>query len=659
MSIAPDLGALAERNARETFASAAEILRLPEPLSIREWSEKYRFVAKGTSPLSRDCDRRFEALPYQREPLDSFTDPDVQVCVLDWASRLGKTELLNCVDGYCIHHAPRGTLVVYPTIDSAKAWRREFFDPMVEATPVLRDIVAPPKSRKGGNTLLHVKFPGGFIRGIGTNSPSAFRQIQAPTVRCDEIDAMLDGREGDPILLAFRRADNYPDSIQILSSTPTIKGFSRIENWLERSDYRKWNVPCPKCNKLQILLWPQIVWPKNQPEKAELVCLHCDSGLNDRHRVDMIRAGHWRATQDFNGVREYWLNGINSLFPSKKGFRSKLHQMAQEFLDAKRGKGFEGNAKQAIKVWVNTFKAETYEEEGAEIAADPLLQRREPYTIDSQNPGKTPLPAGVLLLTAGVDVQDDRLEAEIVGWGEGEESWGIEFAVFEGDPNTPDRPGSPSVWTLLDNWLMREFRTENGHALHVAATCVDTGGHRTEAAYRFVRPRQVRRVFGVKGASTHASPIVNRPAKSKTKKVRLIIVGTDTAKELLFSRLQLSEPGPGYMHYPQSYSEVFFKQLTNEKAVTVVYKGQPILTFVPKGPHEALDIRVYSLAAFKLLNANLPAIAKKLSVPMETPKDPESNEAAGSAEKPAKPEAPAPVKSKIRRSRPLRRGGWV
>lgn len=614
----------------------------PPKLDVAAWARKYRFVASGTSPKPG----KFIAFPYQIEPMQSFSDPEVQVTVLQWASRTGKTEILNNLQGATIHQYPRSILIVYPTLDAAKNWRREFFDPAVEATPVLRDLIPKSRGKKGRNTTLHVQFPGGFIRGIGVNSPSGFRQIQAPVVIMDEIDAMPDTSEGDPVSLAFRRADNYADSVQVLASTPTIAGSSRIEGWLAKSDRRNWNVPCPKCGAVQILDWQQIVWPDNQPEKAELKCVK-GCTLDDNDRVRAVRAGAWEATLPFAGIRGYWLNGINTLFPAKRGFKGRLHQFASEFLQAKHS----DNPKEAIRVWVNTFKAEAHTEEQSLFDHSLLMQRREPYEVDSENPASTPLPAGVLLLTCGVDVQDNRLEAEIVGFGLGEETWGIQHAEFLGNPSTPDSPGRPSVWTRLRDWLAREFRTVGGHPLHVAAVCVDTGGHHTQSAYQFVRLHGASlRIWAVKGSSERARPIIFRSKTTRVKKVTLVMVGTDTAKEMIYSRLTITEPGPGYAHFPSCYSEEFLKQLVSEKMITVSSKGQLVKHFVKRGPNEALDLRVYSLAAFKLLNANLPAIAKNMA--REVPKSPVEPE--------KKPE-PEPEQKKPARQAPKSQGwgGWV
>jgi phage terminase large subunit GpA-like protein len=276
--------------ARSEIAQFCDSFRPREKLSVCAWALKHRYLAKGVT--SKPGKYSLDAGPYQREPQESFTDPEVMITVLMWASRTGKTECLNNLDGYVIHHDPKAILKVYPTLDSAAKWRKEFFNPMITATPVLREKINI-KSRHSDNTMLALRFPGGNISSIGTNSPSGFRQIQAPVVECDEIDAMEDGKEGDPITLAFKRADNYSDSIQVLSSTPTTRGYSRIESWLDKSDFRQWFCPCAKCGMMQVLKWSQVQWPEDDPKNARYICEAegCRHAHTDQERMGMIREG--------------------------------------------------------------------------------------------------------------------------------------------------------------------------------------------------------------------------------------------------------------------------------------------------------------------------------------------------------------------------------
>ncbi len=584
--------------------STLALLAPPPNLKVWQWAEKYRRLGKDVTAIPGNY--RVENTPYQREPQESFTDPEVQVTVLWWASRLGKTEMLNNLDGYIIDVDPSGILRVYPTLDSAKKWSKEFFTPMVNATPRLQGLIRESKSRDSGNTILSKTFPGGKISAIGANSPSGFRQIQARVVECDEIDAMENGAEGDPVALAFKRADNYSDSIQVLSSTSTIKGFSRIEKKYEESDQRKWFCRCPECKKDQVLDFDQVRFPGRpvfdlnpqahkdecEPEKAVYVCVHCQIEWSDHQRVEIVKAGEWRATAPFKGVRGYWLNGMNTTFPPKKGFKTKLHQMAQEYIEAKLG------GEDTMQVWFNTFAAESYEPADSTIPLDPLYKRREEYTSEL-------LPPKIIVLVAGIDVQSDRIEAEVSGFGEAEEWWGVECIRILGNPSTPE------PWRVLSEKLCRVYTHPVYGPMRIKIAFIDSG-FLQPTVFRVVRSWEERRtkepghkedplLFAVKGTPGE-SPIAPRMHK-RTNAARAAVcnIGVDAAKDEIHARLKLVFPGPKFLHFPMAYELEWFQQLLAEKPYYELRKGKVYKTWkkTNKGDrNEALDIRVYSLAAF-------------------------------------------------------------
>lgn len=533
-----------------------------------------------------------DVTPYAREPQESFFDEDVQTTVLCWASRTGKTETEMNLTGYTIDHDPCNMLWVYPTLDSAKKWSKEFFVPMIKASPCFRGKVRDPKSRDSDNTILSKAFPGGRVAAIGANSPSGFRQIQAPRVICEEVDAMETGPEGDPVLLAFKRADNYSDSVQVVSSTPTITGQSRVWSWLARSDFRKWFCPCPRCNHRQVWLWSHVKWDEDEPRSARLVCEKCNHELTERERVDSITAGEWRATQPFNGIRGYWLNGLNSLFPAKKGYVSKLHQYAEEFLTARK-EGAHG-----LKTWTNTFLAETFEE-AAEVSAAPegLASQVEPYTPDS-------LPIDALLCVAGVDVQDKRIEAEIVAYGADEEAWHVEKRVFDGDTEKDD-----AVWNRLDEFLLRILRRSDGVEMRVERAFIDMQ-FRTQRVLTFCAPRLGRGVYpcrGINRVGVNIPPILPaKPSRNNKARIPHWNVGVTVAKGAIFDRLSLTPPGPRTMHFPAGYGFDLdhFRQLTAEKRKVRYAYGQAYSIFekvTSQARNEALDLAVYAFAALHSL----------------------------------------------------------
>ena len=529
---------------------------------------------------------RLSLAPYQKEPMNAVLDPKVQSVCLMWASQTGKTECVNNIVGYFMSQDPSPMLCLQPTLDMAGTWSKDRLSPMIRDTPNLKSLVADPRTRDSGNTLLHKRFLGGHITIAGANSPASLAARPIRVLLCDEVDRYPPsaGSEGDPISLAERRTDTFPNAVIIKTSTPTIKDISKVETEYLLSDQRKWFVPCPKCDKFQVLLFRHVIFEKEKPYEATLRCEHCKEKLTDDDRIKMVKSGEWRATAEFTGKRGYWLNGLNSIFPAKRGFKNRLHQAVAGFLEAKR-RGPEG-----LKTWVNTFCADPWEEVEDVIEGHFLLARREVYEE---------LPPEILLLTAGVDVQADRLECEVVGWGVDEESWGVEYRVIYGDPS------QPHVWNDLDEHLTSRWPTEDGRELTVAACCIDSG-YLTKSVYDYVTKFQFRGVFAVKGVGGFGKPLVSRPTKSSVREVRLFIIGTDTAKDTLYSRLRIRDPGFGYCHFPHTYDEKYFDQLTSEKCVVESKRGHRTRRWVVKEGvrNEALDIRIYAMGAMVILNPN-------------------------------------------------------
>jgi phage terminase large subunit GpA-like protein len=571
--------------------SLRTVFHQPDPLSVWEWAEKRRRMPKGIT--ARPGPYSIAGTPFMREVQEAFFAPDVQTTVLCMASRTGKTETEMNLTGYTIDHDPCNILWVYPTLDSAKKWSKEFFMPMMKASKCFAGKLRKVGTKDADNTLLSKAFPGGRVSAIGANSPSGFRQIQAPRVICEEVDAMVNGEEGDPVELAFKRADNYADNVQIVSSTPTIKGQSRIWKWLEQSDFRKWFCPCQKCGHRQVWMWANVKWPEGKPEAAYLACESCGHAHDDEQREASVRAGEWRPTLPFTGVRGYWLNGINSLFPAKKGFVSKLHQFASEFLSAKE------KGRDAIKTWTNTFLSECYEEDNeGTIQPKTALDRCEHYTPDA-------LPNGVLLLVASGDVQNNRIEVEVGGFGADEESWGVQKDVIWGDPGTDD------PWRKLDDMLLAQFRRADGVELKIERTFIDMKFAKHQLrVLDFCAPRLARGVFpcfGVNRVGNIVPPLLPaKPSRNNKRKIPHWPVGVTVAKSAIYDRLMLEPGEPRSMHFPHGfgYDETHFKQLTSEVRKTRYSHGQAYSIFEKPNEstrNEALDLAVYRLAALHSL----------------------------------------------------------
>jgi phage terminase large subunit GpA-like protein len=323
-----------------------------------------------------------------------------------------------------------------------------------------------------------------------------------------------------------------------------------------------------------------------------------DSLDGRRARQGYSDKAEWSATAEFKRVAGFHLSGLYSPW-------IPVDAAVREFLEAKKQPA-------TLRVWVNTYLGETWEEQGEQVDDYAIAARRESF-------GET-LPLEVVLLTAGVDVQDDRLEVEIVGWGRDDESWSVDYRTVYGDPS------SPTVWRDMDSLLDQQFEREDGSILMVRSTCVDSGGHHTNSVYNFVRPREGKRVFAIKGVGGEGKPLVGKPGRNNIGKIKLFPIGVDTAKDVLFSRMRISEPGPGYMHFPLSRSDEYFRQLTAEKLVTRYHKGFARREWVKIRPrNEALDVRVYAMAALGILNLNVNAIADRVMMKHENPPEPKQS----------------------------------
>jgi len=520
--------------------------------------------------------------------MDAISDPRLRDIVVMAGAQVGKTEMLLNVIGFHIHHDPSPILLVQPTLEMAQAFSKDRLAPMLRDTPALKGSVKDPRSRDANNTTTHKVFTGGHISLVGSNSAAGLASRPIRVVLCDEVDRYPPsaGSEGSPILLARKRSATFHNRKMVMVSTPTNKGASMIESQYEESDKRQYFVPCEDCGTVQTLKWSNVKWDKDKPETACYVCDSCGSIWDDAKRNRSVRKGEWVATADFTGVAGFHINGLYSPWTT-------LADAVRDFLIAKK-------APDTLRVFVNTFLAETWEDAGETISDIRFEDREEEFGAN--------IPDDIVVITAGIDVQDDRLELELVGWGRDEESWSLDYKTLYGDPSTPH------LWNDLDNILKASYTTESGRSLGIRAACVDSGGHYTQAVYNFVRPREGRRIFAIKGMAGEQRPLVGRPSKNNIGKIKLFTVGTFPIKELIFSRLKIQSEGAGYCHFPAGRSDEYYQQLANsEKIVTKYQKGFPRREFVKtRTRNEALDCRVYAYAALCILSLNINAVADRV-----------------------------------------------
>lgn len=514
------------------------------------------------------------------------------------SSQIGATEIINNFIGYDIACDPGPILLVQPTKEIAEAWSKDRLAPMLRDTPCLKTKVSDVKSRNRNNTLLHKKYPGGHITIGGANSPSGLASRPVRKVYFDEVDRYPQsaGTEGDPISLGKKRTTTFWNRKIIQVSTPTIEGFSRIATAYQESDQRHYYVPCPHCEKYHLLEWKYVVWENDDPETAAHVCPLCGCLETDADLPAMLAMGEWRKHRP--EVKNHAGFHINELYSPWVTFA----ETAIDFLKAK-------NEPERLKTWINTALGETWKE-GKDIGdAAKLMERRENYDADL-------VPYGGVVITSGVDVQDNRIELEVIAWGKDYENWSLDFKVFAGDPARPD------VWNALDTYLHKTFAHESGYKLRILSTGIDTGGHHTKAAYEFCGARFGQRVFALKGAAGQGKPITSRPSKNNLGKINLYTVGTETAKDTIASYLSVKEAGPGYCHFPHTHDRAYFDQLLSERPkIKHDRAGRRVRSWQLKKSgirNEALDCRVYAMAALSIIGIDLNETVKRFENQIKT-----------------------------------------
>jgi phage terminase large subunit GpA-like protein len=579
-------------DAGQILTAGMKAWRPPPKLTVSDWADSERRLdSQSSSEPGRWYTSRAE---YQRGIMDACSDPRVKEVVVMAGAQLGKTEAILNIIGYHIDNDPSPILVLQPTLEMAQAFSKDRIAAgLLRSTPCLQDKVKDPRARDSGNTTLHKVFPGGAITIVGANSPAGLASRPIRIVLCDEVDRYPTsaGSEGDPIQLARKRSATFWNRKVIMVSTPTNKGSSRIEEAFENSDKRFFNVPCKHCHTPQVMRWSNVRWEDGNPETAHYVCEHCAVIWSESDRIWAIRNGEWIATAPESPVAGFAINGMYSPWTTIK-------DAVREFLSVKR------NPEQ-LRVFTNTYLGETWEDEGETVDDYELSERRESMLA---------VPDEVILMTAGVDVQDNRLEVSIIGWGRDDETYVIGHETLYGDPSTPQ------LWTNLDSVLNTQFETESGRQIAIRASCVDSGGHFTNSVYAYCKKNAPRRIFAIKGVGGEGKPISGRPSKNNIGKCLLFPVGVDTAKDLLFARMRIKEAGPGYMHFADNLNDEYFRQLTAEKIVTRFHRGFKKRVFEKVRPrNEALDCMVYALAAYGILGVNVNALADKLESAQEAP----------------------------------------
>lgn len=566
--------------------------RIPPPLSLSEWADKHFRIGLD----------RWDTLPFQRAIMDAISNDDIRI--IDWpkSAQIGYTKIITAAAGYFTAEKHRPCVIYQPTKGDAEEFCQEEIDPMFESVETCSEALARGARGKTGDKLSLKNVDGAMLYIRGGHSPRAYRRLTVDTVIYDDLDGFEReiGTEGDPVTLGDNRITTslYPKSIR--GSTPRRKGDSLIFDEVDRAALvLKYHVHCLHCDVAQTLKFAQMKWDKRQAKTVRYQCEHCGGAWGYPDLYPMLEGGYWGTDDGEHRVIDgdlvdvdgqvidwprhiaFWIWAAYSVFFS-------WEDLIEEWLEA------QGDPRK-LQAFTNTRLAEVYDEDGEELEPDELPGRNEPYTRP---------PAGVRGVLAGVDVQQEYLQYELVGYGNGSESWGIEYGAVYGDPTQPE------VWNDLTEVLAQTFHTEDGREIPIKGCAIDSG-FLADHVYAYYKRKRGRvgtcRLYVTKGASETDGEheLVRAPHERKTGKskagVPLFMVGTHSGKSLLFHRLALEEPGSGYCHFPNTYDDEYFAQLTAEKKVKRKRRGRDYPIWIKtRTRNEALDIRVLTYVALAI-----------------------------------------------------------
>jgi phage terminase large subunit GpA-like protein len=589
--------------AEDILRAWAKGLRTDPDFTVSQWADQHRWLSSRAS--AEPGRYRSARTPYLREIMDALSPghPAQRITFMK-AAQVGATEAGNNWIGFVIHHAPGPMLAVLPTVEMAKRSSRGRIDPLIADSAALKERVQPARSRDAGNSMLSKEFPGGILVLTGANSATGLRSMPARYIFLDEVDAYPASadEEGDPVTLAEARTTTFAHRRKVfMVSTPTIRGLSRIEREFEASDQRRYFVPCPHCGHMQWLQFERLRWAKDQPDTAAYHCAGCETSIAEHHKTAMLERGEWRATAVPVDPRAIGFH-LSALY-SPIGWKSWA-QIARDWLAAQ-------GSDEMLRAARNTLLGETWVESGEAPDWQRLADRREVFAAQ--------IPAGGLFLTAGADVQKDRIEVDVWAWGRGGTSWLVDHIVIPGGPD------DPACWEALTGLLSRTWVHEHGAVMTLAKLAIDTG-YESAAVYAWARRQGTAHVAPVKGMEgfNRATPVsgptfVDATVNGQKLKrgARLWTVATATFKAETYRHLRLERPtdedralgapdAPGTVHLPDWADSEWLKQLVAEQLVTIRNKRGYARQEWQKmrERNEALDTRVYARAAAWILGAD-------------------------------------------------------
>jgi phage terminase large subunit GpA-like protein len=581
-----------------------------KPISLSHWIEQTVRLPVGLTAEPGPI----KLAPYMVEVADAIADPQVETVVCQKSARIGWTTLMSSVVAHYLTRDPCRVLTVWPTESDARGWTVADLEPIFLESPKLRDkLPMPHPGRSDRNTLLHrIGANGASLTVIGAGAPRNLRRHNARVLIIDEADACAVLSEGDPIGLAITRTLSFPDRKILIGSTPLDEATSHICRLYAQSDRRVWQVPCVRCGVFSEICWRDVEWPADRPDLAAWRCPACHELVPETCKAEMVRNGHWHAQNPDAGPahRGYKINALVS--PLANAAWGKL---AAEYLHAK-------NDDATLKVFLNVALAEPWAEAADEVEDLALAARVEPFDLDH-------IPAPVAFITAGIDVQQDRFEVTLAGHARDGTMFILAHQTLWGSPL---ENGS---WVELDQFLLQRWRHAHGGRLKVDAAVIDAGdGGVYDIVLGFSQPRLARRVLAGKGVAGFARPAI---APSKTRKGRLFVIGTDTLKSQLLTRLARGRS----VRFSNTLTADYFSQLAAEKRVVRLARGKPTVRFERKigQRNEALDACIYAMAARAALNLTDAAFDQRESILQL-------------------PEAPPPSRPAVVKSAFMERGRW-
>ena len=577
------MGALAEL-ARYTYS----MFRPPARQTVSEWADANRVLVSESS--AEPGAWRTDRAPYQREIMDAFTQPGVWQIVIMASAQVGKSEIELNMLGCAIDNDPGPMLYIQPTDKVAEDYSKRRIAPMINACPTLRQKVFKARSRDAMNTITMKTFPGGSLAIIGANSPADLSSKPVRYIFMDETDRFpaSAGTEGDPQELAERRTETFRHNRKIVkTSTPTIKGASKIETDYMNGTQEEWHTECPHCHTYSYIRFADIHFEKedftnqsgDEDYTVKVVTWRCPVCKRDIGEYECKRLpAKWVSKNPKaldNGIRSFRLNAFMSPWSDWK-------DIVWKFLKAHKDP-------MKLQTFYNTILGEVWEIHINSGLDEMLYKRREHYPAE--------VPPGVLLLTMGMDTQDNRLEYEVVGWDRNGQSWGISRGVI------PGRPDAPGVWQEVDALLDREWKSTNGIKFRILATFIDSGGHFTTTIYKQCSRRASKKIWPIKGENGEGKDEC-RPMRRGQGDGAKFMLGVDAGKAGIMSDAAIEEPGPNYMHFPidykAGYDMEYFKGLISERLEIHRRNGKGVAVWEQfYERNEPLDCRNYARAAYR------------------------------------------------------------